>query len=132
MELVKKENERILRAQEELNQILMERFHTEGKDKRSELEDMGYRHKDKKTKQIKNESSSSSEVYGDSHKQNFHYTSDSSEDKHHIGKRKFKPYEEISREFKKIKPPTFNGQTEKGGRSRILAIWDEHYNKNWI
>ena len=33
MEMVKKENERILRAQEELNQILMERFQNEEKDK---------------------------------------------------------------------------------------------------
>ena len=31
--MVKKENERILRAQEELNQILMERFQNEEKDK---------------------------------------------------------------------------------------------------
>ena len=42
MESVKKENERILRAQEELNQILIERFYTEGKDKRTESEDIGY------------------------------------------------------------------------------------------
>ena len=70
MESVKKENERILRAQEELNQIWIERFHTEGKDKRTEYEDIGYQHKDKNTKQVKNESSSSSEVYGDLHKQN--------------------------------------------------------------
>ena len=42
MELVKKENERILRAWEELNQIFMERCHTEEKDKRTESEDMGY------------------------------------------------------------------------------------------
>ena len=33
METVKKENERLLRAQEELNQILMEKFQSEGKDK---------------------------------------------------------------------------------------------------
>ena len=33
MESVKKENERILRAQEALNQILIEKFHTEGKGK---------------------------------------------------------------------------------------------------
>ena len=65
MESVKKENERILRAREELNQILIERFHIEGKDKRTESEDIGYQHKDKKTKQVKNESSSSSQVYGD-------------------------------------------------------------------
>ena len=31
MESIKKENERILRAQEVLNKILIERFHTEGK-----------------------------------------------------------------------------------------------------
>ena len=42
MESVKKENERILRAQEELNQILIEIFHTEGKSKRTESEDIGY------------------------------------------------------------------------------------------
>ena len=87
MESVKKENERIMRAQKELNQILMERFHTEGKDKRTESEDMGYQHKDEKIKQVKNESSSSSEVYRDSYKQNFHYTSDSSEDNHHTRNR---------------------------------------------
>ena len=53
-------------------------------------------------------------MYGDSHKQNYQYTSDSREDSHHTRKRKFKPYEEISGELKKIKPPTFNGETEKG------------------
>ena len=125
MESIKKENERILRAQEELTQILIEIFHTEGKGKRASSEDIGYQHKDKKTEQVTIESISSSKVYGDLHKQNFHYTSDSSEDNHHTRKRKYKPYEEISGEFKKIKPPTFNGETEKGGRSRILAIRDE-------
>ena len=48
MESIKKENERILRAQEELNQILIERFHTEIKGKRIESEDIGYQHKYKK------------------------------------------------------------------------------------
>ena len=91
----------------------MERFQNEEKDKRTESEDMPYQHKDKKTKQFKIESSSSFEVYGDSHRQKFQYTSDSSEYNHHTRKRKFKPYEEIFGEFKKIKPPTFNGETEK-------------------
>ena len=77
MEFVKKENERILRAQEELNQILIERFHIEGNGKRADLEDISYQHKYKKTKQIKNESSSSSEVFGD--QRNSQYTSDNSE-----------------------------------------------------
>ena len=112
MESVKKENERILRAQEELNHILIERFHTEGKGKRDDSEDISYQHNYKKTKQIKNQSSSSSEVFAD--QRNSHYTSDSSEDNHHTRKRKYKPYEKISREFKKIKPTTFNGETEKG------------------
>ena len=112
IESVKKENERILRAQDELNQILTERFHNEGRGKRVDSEDISYQHKYKKTKQTKNESNSSSEVFGD--QRNFHSTSDSSEDNHHSRKRKYKPYEEIFGEFKKIKPPTFNGETEKG------------------
>ena len=48
METIKKENERIMRAQEELNQILMERFQNEEKDKRTESEDIPYQHKNKK------------------------------------------------------------------------------------
>ena len=114
METVKKENERILRAQQELNQNLMEIFQNEEKDKRTEYEDMSYQHKNKKYKQSKIKSSSSFEIYGDPHRKNYQYTSDSSEDNHETRKRKFKPYEEISGEFKKIKPPTFNGETEKG------------------
>ena len=51
---------------------------------------MSYQHKYKKTKQIKIESSSSSDVYGDSHKKNYQYTSDSSEDNYHTRKIKFK------------------------------------------
>ena len=35
MESVKKDNERILKTQEELNQILMEKFQTEGRSRRS-------------------------------------------------------------------------------------------------
>ena len=50
MESVKKENERILIAQKELNQILMERFQNEEKYKRTEYEEMPYQHKYKKTK----------------------------------------------------------------------------------
>ena len=53
MESVKKENERILRAQEELNQIVIERFHTEGKGKRADFEDIGYQHKYKRLNKLK-------------------------------------------------------------------------------
>ena len=63
-------------------------------------------------KHTKTESSSSSEVFG---KQlNYHSTSDSSDDNQYNKKSKYKPYEDIFGEFKKIKPPTFNGETEKG------------------
>ena len=68
----------------------------------------------KNSKRSKIESSSSSEIYGKSHMNNCQYTSDSNEDNYHSRKIKFKPYDEISREFKKIKPPTFNDETEKG------------------
>ena len=50
MEFVKKENERILRAQEELNQILIEIFHTEGRGKRVDSEDISYQHQYKNSK----------------------------------------------------------------------------------
>ena len=63
-------------------------------------------------KHRKTEISSSSEVFGE--QRNYHTTSDSSDDNLYTKKRKYKPYEEISMEFKKIKPPTFNGETEKG------------------
>ena len=50
METVKKENERILRAQEELNQTLMEKFQSEEKDKQIGSENMSYQHKSKNSK----------------------------------------------------------------------------------
>ena len=64
MEFVKQENERILRAQEELNQILTEKFQTEGRGRRTESEDTSHQRKSKKMKHTKTESSSSSEVFG--------------------------------------------------------------------
>ena len=63
-------------------------------------------------KHTKTESSLSSEVFGE--QKNFHTTSDSSDDNLYAKKRKYKPYKEISKEFKRIKPPTFNGETKKG------------------
>ena len=87
MESVKRENERILRAQEELNQILTERFQTEGRVRRTESEDTSHQHKSKKMKHTKNESSSSFEVFGE--QRNYHSTSDSSVDNQYTKKRKF-------------------------------------------
>ena len=125
MESVKRENERILRAQEELNQILSEKFQTEGRGRRTESKDTSHQHKSKKMKHAKNESSSSSEVFGE--QRNFHSTSDSSDDDHYTKKRKYRPYEEISGEFKKIKPPTFNGETKKGEEAKSWLSGMKNY-----
>ena len=112
MESVKRENERILKAQEELNQILIEKFQTERSSRRSESEDVSPQRKSKKMKLAKTEGSSSYEGFAE--KQSYHTTTDSSEEDLYDRKKKYRPYEEISRKFKKIKPPTFNGETEKG------------------
>ena len=63
-------------------------------------------------KLAKAESSSSSEGFRE--QQSYYTTSDSSEADLYNRKKKYRPYEEISGEFKKIKPPTFNGETGKG------------------
>ena len=65
IESVKRENERILRAQEELNQILTEKFQTEGRGRRSESEHASHQRKSKKMKHAKTESSSLSERSGE-------------------------------------------------------------------
>ena len=89
---------------------------------------MSYQLKSKKSKSSKIERSSSYEIYGYSHRKNHQYTSDSSEDNYHSRKRKFKPYEEISGEFKKIKPPTFNGETEKGEEAESwLSVMKKYF-----
>ena len=63
-------------------------------------------------KLVKAESNSSSESLKE--QQSYYTTSDSSEAELYNRKKKYRPYEDISGEFKKIKPPTFNGDTEKG------------------
>ena len=62
METVKKVNERILRAQEELNQILLENFQNEEKDKQIESDNTSYQHKSKRSNHSKIERSSSSKI----------------------------------------------------------------------
>ena len=53
MESLKRENERILRGQEELNQILKEKFQTEGRGRRSESKDASHPRRSKKMKHTK-------------------------------------------------------------------------------
>ena len=48
------------------------------------------------------------------HREKHKYSNESSDSNNNPKKRKYKPYEEISGDFKKIKPPMFNGEVEKG------------------
>ena len=114
METIEKENERILRAQEELNQILLETFYNKENDKPIESDTMSYQHKSKRSKHSKIESSSSFEINSNWYRKKHQYSSDNIKSNYHSRKKKYNPYEEISRELKKIKPPTFNGEIEKG------------------
>ena len=68
--------------------------------------------KGKKLKLSDNESNSSSGINVRSHKGKYKYSSESSDNDSGPRKRKYKPYEEISGEFKNIKPPMFNGEVE--------------------
>ena len=103
-----------MKAQEELNQILMEKFQTEGRSRRSESEDVSHQRRSKKMKLEKTESCSSSEGFGE--RQSYHTTSDSSEAELYNRKKKYMPYKEISGEFKK-KAPNFQRRDQKRGRS---------------
>ena len=109
---MKIDNGRIL----ELNQILLDKIHNGGKYKRNvyetDSEIVSYKHKGKKVKYF--DSESSSKFNARSHRGRYKYASESSESDHKPRKMKYKPYEEISGEFKKIKPPMFKEEVKKG------------------
>ena len=52
------------------------------------------------------------------HRGRYKYTSESSKRDRRPRKRKYKPYEDISREFRKINPPMFNKEVEKGEETK--------------
>ena len=97
---------------------MLDRIHNEGNDKIKEHETkfgtVSYKSKGKKLKFSDNESNSSSGIKVRLHKEKYKYSSESSDRDSSPKKRKYKPYEEISGEFKKIKPPMFKGEVEKG------------------
>ena len=117
LQTVKKDNERILRGQEELNHILLDKMNNRGKDKRKEHETeygtISYKRKGKTLNFSDSESESSSGIKVRSHKEKHKYSNESSDSDNSPKKRKYKPDEEISGEFKKIKPLMFNGEEEK-------------------
>ena len=75
---------------------------------------MPYQHKNKKSKQFKIKSSSSSEVYGDHRKKIINILVIVAKIIIIQERANLNLTKKISGEFKKIKPPTFNGETEKG------------------
>jgi len=91
-------------------------MHNQENDKFQEFEfdiwTISYKHKRKKLKFYENESYSSKDNKVKLHREK-HINSSASSD-NNPKRRKYKPYEEILGEFKKIKPPMFNGEVEKG------------------
>ena len=113
----KEDNERILKAQEELNGILLEKIHNEEKDKNEDfdhelLKTTPYsKCKGRKLEFSRHNPNTSSEESVKHHRKNQESSESSDENKK---KKIYRPYVEISREFKKIKPPMFNGEIKKG------------------
>ena len=117
---VNQDNQRIL----ELNEYLLERMNNQEKDKRSAMETDSettiYKHKGKREKY--SDSETSLEVKPRSRRERQIYISNSSESDQKPRRKKYKPYEEISGEFKKIKPPVFNGKVEKGEEAKAWLL----------
>ena len=71
-----------------------------------------YKRKGRKLEFSEHEDESSSEKSSKHNTKKHQHSSESSDNSNN--KNKYKPYEEIYREFKKIKPPMFNGEIQKG------------------
>ena len=96
---------------------MSDKLHNEGKDKWKEHEyesgTISYKCKGNKLKFSNNESNSCSGIKARSHREKHKYSSESNDSDNSPKKRKYKPYEEIAGQFKKIKLPMFNGEVEK-------------------
>ena len=62
-----------------------------------------------------------------SHKEKYKYSNESSDSDNGPRKRKYKPYEEILGELKKIKTPMFNGEVGKGEEVKALLSGMKKY-----
>ena len=106
-----------MKAQEELNTILLAKIHNEERNKNNdfdqELHKMAPYNKRKGRKiefSILNHDTSSEELV----KHHIKYQESSESSDENKKNKKCIPYEEIFGEFKKIKPPMFNGEIDKG------------------
>jgi hypothetical protein len=114
---VKDDNERILKAQEELNGMLLNKLHDHENYKNKEFDSniVGtetYKRKVRKLKSSDTEIESTNEKFDNKRKQKFEDSSDRSDSNQQEIKKKCKSYDEITGEFKKIKPPMFSGEIE--------------------
>ena len=109
--------------------MLLDNMHNREKGKwnvyDTDSETSSYKHKGKKAKY--SDSESFAEVKTRSRRERNKYISDSSESDKKPRRKKYKPYEEISWEFKKIKPPMFNGEIEKGKESKSWLLGMKTY-----
>ena len=112
LQTVKQDNHRIL----ELNEYLLDKMNKQEKYKWSVIEtdskNNSYKHKGERENFY--DSETSSEIKLRSRRERQRYISDSSEGDQKHKRKNYKPYEEIFGDSKKIKPPTFNGEVEKG------------------
>jgi len=116
---VKADNECILKAQEELNNVILNKLLSQEEIKKKEPinqpdETASYKWKSRRIDPLGSDSSSAN---GDQAEQHKNETKNSSEPNHSESwkdKRKCRYNDEITGEFNKIKAPTFNGEVETG------------------
>ena len=122
---VKKDNTRILKAQEELNTILLAKIHNEEKDKNEDFDqelpkNAPYnKRKGRKLEFSRHNWDTSSEESVKHHRKSQESSKSNDQNKK---KKKYRPYEEISEEFKKIKPPMFNGEIKNGEEAKAGCL----------
>jgi hypothetical protein len=111
---VRADNERILKTQEELNAILLEKLCNQNTDKNKGKNSSNSKIAQPKKKERKLEypESETESVYKDT--KDTETSTESSSSPKQRTKKKPKQHDEVMGEFKKIKPPTFNGEVETG------------------
>jgi len=113
---MKADNERIIKAQEELNHALLSKIQEKENDKEketnSDAKTTSYKRKGKQQIFSDNEDNCSTDGTRKTKKKKINHSSDNSDNNPRTSK--YKPCEELAGEFKKIIPPTFNGEVEKG------------------
>ena len=105
-----------------MNTILLAKIHNEEKDKNKDFDQelpktvLYNKCKVRKLEFSNHNSNTSSEEQVKHHRKT--HESRKSSDKNKNKNKKYIPYEEIFGEFKKIKPPMFNGEIEKGEEAK--------------